>query len=149
MSASPQLFFNIQYQCDASSLPSPKEFRRWVKAALQVDGEITLLITDRAQASELNQQYRSKDYAPNVLTFALTEHPLVMADIVICAPVVIKEAHQQHKDVWSHFAHMTVHGVLHAQGYDHEIEAQAELMEQIEIQTLAKLGYANPYASET
>jgi probable rRNA maturation factor len=72
-----------------------------------------------------------------------------MADIVICAPVVIEEAHQQHKDVLSHFAHMTVHGVLHAQGYDHEIEAQAELMEQIEIQTLAKLGYANPYASET
>ncbi len=145
MSAKPQLFFSIQYHCAQHGLPSAKDFRRWAKAAVRVDSEISLIVTEREQAMALNQQYRAKDYAPNVLTFALTEHPLVMADIVICAPVVLTEAQQQHKDVWAHFAHMTVHGVLHAQGYDHETEPQAELMENIEIQTLSKLGYANPY----
>lgn len=145
MIAKPQLFFSIQYHCAQHGLPSAKDFRRWAKAAVRVDSEISLIVTEREQAMALNQQYRAKDYAPNVLTFALTEHPLVMADIVICAPVVLTEAQQQHKDVWAHFAHMTVHGVLHAQGYDHETEPQAELMENIEIQTLSKLGYANPY----
>ncbi len=146
MSQQAQLYFHVQFDSQQNALPSAAMFRRWAKAALRVDAEISLLITDKPQASALNQQYRGKSYAPNVLTFALTEHPLVMADIVICAPVVLEEAEQQGKSAQAHFAHMTVHGVLHAQGYDHEVEAQAELMEQIEIQTLHKLGYANPYA---
>lgn len=146
MSTQAKLVFHVQYACPRTHLPSAQQFRRWAKAALRVDAEIHLLITDETQASQLNQQYRGKSYAPNVLTFALTEHPLVMADIVMCAPVVLQEAQQQGKSADAHFAHMTIHGVLHAQGYDHEHSAQAELMEDIEIHTLAKLGYANPYA---
>jgi probable rRNA maturation factor len=81
-----------------------------------------------------------------VLTFPLLEEPFIMADILICAPVVAKEAKEQGKTLEAHFAHLMVHGVLHAHGYDHEVPAQAELMESIEIQTLTNLGYANPYA---
>jgi len=142
---SPQLFFSVTFACERTGLPSAQQLKRWVKAALRVEAEINLLIADRAEAAQLNQQYRGKDYAPNVLTFAFSDVPRVMADIMICAPIVIEEAQQQGKSLFAHFAHMVVHGVLHAQGYDHEVEPQAELMEQIEIQTLAKLGYANPY----
>ena len=145
MSHSPQLLFSVTYACDRTGLPSTQQLRRWVMAALRVDAEINVLIAEREEATQLNQQYRGKDYAPNVLTFAFSEDPMVAADIMICAPVVKEEAQQQGKSLMSHFAHMMVHGVLHAQGYDHEVEAQAELMEQIEIQTLTKLGYANPY----
>jgi probable rRNA maturation factor len=100
---------------------------------------------DEAEGRALNLAYRNKDYATNVLTFTITETPHLLGDIVICAPIVASEAAEQGKTVAAHYAHLTVHGVLHLHGYDHEIEAQAELMEAIEIQILAKLGYANPY----
>ena len=100
---------------------------------------------DEDEGRALNLAYRGKDYATNVLTFPLSETPHLMGDIVICAPVVIKEAAEQNKLIEAHFAHLTVHGVLHLHGYDHEDAHQAELMESIEIQILTKLGYANPY----
>ena len=121
------------------------QFKKWAKAALRVDTEVTIRIVDAQEALELNSQYRGKDYATNVLTFPLTETPILMGDIVICAPVVADEAKLQHKSLEAHFAHLTVHGMLHLSGFDHETEPQAELMETLEVQIMAKLGYANPY----
>ena len=93
----------------------------------------------------LNSAYRGKDYPTNVLTFPISEYPHLMGDIIICAPVVEAEAHAQGKSIEAHFAHLTVHGILHLHGYDHEIEEQAALMESIEVTVMQKLGYANPY----
>lgn len=142
----PQLDFSLQLASQANNLPSEAEFRRWVRAALRVDTSVTIRIVDAEEGRELNANYRGKDYATNVLTFPLTEHPQLMGDIVICAPVVAREAIEQGKTLLAHYAHMTVHGVLHLHGYDHEVDAQADLMESMEIATMQKLGFANPYA---
>jgi probable rRNA maturation factor len=112
---------------------------------LRVDTEVTIRIVDEGEARILNSTYRGKDYATNVLTFPLTEEPHLMGDIIICAPVALAEAKSQNKALEAHYAHLTVHGMLHLHGYDHETEAQAELMESLEISILTKLGYANPY----
>ena len=141
----PNLKLSIQFATDYLSLPTRAQLRKWAKAALRVDTEVTIRVVDEIEARALNSQYRGRDYATNVLTFALTEEPILMGDIVICAPVVVAEASAQNKELMAHYAHLTVHGILHLHGYDHEIETQAELMESIEIQILAKLGYANPY----
>jgi len=137
---------DIQNVSSLAGIPSDTLFRKWARKALRVNAEITLRIVDEAEGRALNKEYRGKDYATNVLTFPLLEEPFIMADILICAPVVAKEAKEQGKTLEAHFAHLMVHGVLHAHGYDHEVPAQAELMESIEIQTLTNLGYANPYA---
>ena len=141
----PQLSLSVQLASSVVNLPSAIQLRKWAKAALRVDTEVTIRIVDEDEARALNLAYRHKDYATNVLTFPLTEEPHLMGDIVICAPVAVKEAAEQHKSLEAHIAHLTVHGVLHLHGYDHEDAHQAELMESIEIQILAKLGYANPY----
>ena len=140
-----QLKFSLQIASKMAEIPAKNLFRKWAKAALRVDTEVTIRLVDEAEGRALNLAYRNKDYATNVLTFTITETPHLMGDIVICAPVVIKEATEQGKTIAAHFAHLTVHGILHLHGYDHEIEAQAELMEVIEIQIMTKLGYANPY----
>ena len=140
-----QLWMDIQNVSTLAGIPSDVLFRKWARKALRVNAEITLRIVDEAEGRALNKEYRGKDYATNVLTFPLLEEPFIMADILICAPVVAKEAKEQGKTLEAHFAHLMVHGVLHAHGYDHEVPAQAELMESIEIQTLTNLGYANPY----
>lgn len=137
---------DIQNVSSLAGIPSDALFRKWARKALRVNAEITLRIVDEDEGRALNKEYRGKDYATNVLTFPLLEEPFVMADILICAPVVAKEAKEQGKTLEAHFAHLMVHGVLHAHGYDHEVPAQAELMESVEIQTLTNLGYANPYA---
>ena len=142
----PQLWMDIQNVSSLTGIPNDTLFRKWARKALRVNAEITLRIVDEAEGRALNKEYRGKDYATNVLTFPLLEEPFIMADILICAPVVAKEAKEQGKTLEAHFAHLMVHGVLHAHGYDHEVPAQAELMESIEIQTLTNLGYANPYA---
>ena len=141
----PQLKISTQFASAHAHLPSKLQLRKWAKAALRVDTEVTIRVTDADEARILNSTYRGKDYATNVLTFPLTETPYLMGDIIICAPVVAAEASAQNKDLMAHYAHLTVHGMLHLCGFDHETEAQAELMEAIEIQILAKLGYANPY----
>lgn len=138
---------DVQYASKLIGLPTATQFKRWARNTIRVDSEITLRIVDEAEGRELNKTYRQKDYATNVLTFPLAEEPFIMADIVICATVVAKEAKEQNKTLEAHFAHLTAHGILHAHGYDHEIQAQAELMESIETQILTKLGYADPYAS--
>ena len=141
----PKLNIKVQYASNDENLPTMLQFRKWTMATLNVDTEITIRIVSKQEGCHLNNTYRGKDYATNVLTFPLTETPHLMGDIVICAPVVMAEAAAQNKSLEAHFAHLTVHGVLHLHGYDHEIEAQAELMESLEITILQKLGYANPY----
>jgi len=136
---------DVQNVSTLAGIPSAAQFKKWARKAIDVNAEITLRIVDEAEGRELNKAYRGKDYATNVLTFPLMEMPFIMADIVICAPVVAKEAKEQNKTLEAHFAHLIIHGVLHAHGYDHEVPAQAELMESIETQTLTNLGYANPY----
>jgi probable rRNA maturation factor len=146
MSKQPNLSMDVQYASELTGLPTASQFKRWVRNTIRIDSEITLRIVDEAEGRELNNAYRQKDYATNVLTFPLAEEPCIMADIVICAPVVAKEAKEQDKTLEAHFAHLTAHGILHAHGYDHEVAEQAELMESIETQILTKLGYADPYA---
>ena len=140
-----QLKFYYQNVSEFANIPANAMFKKWAKAALRVESEVTIRIVDEHEARALNSQYRGKDYATNVLTFPITEKPILMGDIVICAPVVADESIAQNKSIEAHFAHLTVHGMLHLSGFDHETEPQAELMEALEVQILAKLGYANPY----
>jgi probable rRNA maturation factor len=119
---------------------------RWVGHALAMPGEIAVRIVGEEEGRAMNQQYRGKDYATNVLTFDYADAPVVMADLVLCGPVVEREAKEQGKTLEAHYAHLLVHGTLHAQGYDHEThEGDALEMETLEILLLAALGFDNPY----
>ena len=120
--------------------------RKWVAMALQGPAEIAVRIVGADEGQALNREYRQKDYATNVLTFDYTREPVVAADLVLCAPVVEREAKEQGKSLEAHYAHLLVHGALHAQGYDHETgEADAAEMEALEVLLLGALGYPNPY----
>ncbi len=156
MSPKNKLSLSVQYP-DArlkDTITRP-QLRRWVQAALFAPAELTLRFVDAEEGRVLNRDYRGKDYATNVLTFAYTEDQdsevqdsdITQADIVFCTDVLQREAAEQKKSVQDHTAHLVVHGVLHAQGYDHETDDEAEEMECIEITILAKLGLANPYAT--
>lgn len=119
---------------------------RWIRHALRSDAEITVRIVGAEEGQTLNRDYRGKDYATNVLTFDYTQEPVVTADLVLCAPVVEREAKENNKTLQAHYAHLLVHGALHAQGYDHETgEQDAEAMEALEVEILAGLGIDNPY----
>ncbi len=132
------------------ALLSRTTLRRWVQAALLADAELTLRFVDADEGQSLNRGYRGKDYATNVLTFAYAQHesdPLT-GDIVLCCPVVEREANAQGIALEAHYAHLIVHGVLHAQGYDHEQDDEAREMEDLETEILTGLGYGDPYAAE-
>ncbi len=127
-----------------AALPRHK-VTRWIRHALSTDAEITVRIVDAEEGQTLNRDFRKKDYATNVLTFDYTQEPLVTADLVLCAPVVAQEAKEQGKTLQEHYAHLIVHGTLHAQGWDHELDEDAQVMELRETEILARLGFKNPY----
>lgn len=125
---------------------SRTQVKAWVSHALDTPGEIAVRIVGEDEGRALNLQYRGKDYATNVLTFDYTRQPVVAADLVLCGPVVAREAIEQGKTLQAHYAHLLVHGTLHAQGWDHETsERDALAMEALEILLLGALGYPNPY----
>ena len=127
-----------------AALPRHK-VTRWLRNALQNDAEITVRIVGAEEGQTLNRDYRKKDYATNVLTFDYTQEPVVTADLVLCAPVVEKEAEEQGKTLEAHYAHLLVHGALHAQGWDHDEDEDAQVMELRESEIMARLGFENPY----
>jgi probable rRNA maturation factor len=118
---------------------------RWVRAALQAPAEITVRIVGEAEGRALNHGYRAQDHATNVLTFDYQHQPTVVADLVLCAPLIAREARDQRKRLEAHYAHLLVHGALHAQGWGHETAADATRMQARETEVLAALGYRNPY----
>ena len=136
-----------------AALPRHK-VARWIRNTLEVDGEITVRIVDAEEGQTLNREYRKKDYATNVLTFAynegeeLSDDEPTRADIILCTDVLEKEAAEQKKSVEEHTAHLIVHGVLHAQGYDHMDDEEATEMEGLETEILATLGISDPYADQ-
>lgn len=136
---------SVQYASNAKKMPTRSQFRRWVKIALEQDVQIALRIVDEIEGRALNLGYRGKDYATNVLTFVYDDTAPLYGDVVICAPVVAREAKEQGKDLFAHYAHLTVHAVLHLQGYDHEKKRDAERMEARETALLLKLRYPAPY----
>jgi probable rRNA maturation factor len=147
----------VQYVVKPKGVPPKKQFKRWTRAAMEagLDASITLRVVDVEEGRALNCDYRGKDYATNVLSFAFNEGEqvpgmgdVVMGDLVLCAPVIENEAREQGKTLEAHWAHLVVHGVLHLQGYDHLDEVEAEAMEALETAILQGLGYDDPYASE-
>jgi probable rRNA maturation factor len=146
MSEAHKLSLSVQYASTAENLPPRPQLRRWVKAALGHDALVTLRIVDEEEGRELNKTYRGKDYATNVLTFVYDNELPLMGDVVLCAPVVAREALEQRKELAAHYAHLVIHAVLHLQGYEHDDEQAASAMENLETAIMAKLGYADPYA---
>ncbi len=147
-----KLSLSVQYACNDDALPSRPQVRRWVTRALKAAEPATALVTvrfvDAEEGQQLNRDYREKDYATNVLTFAYLPGPELAGDLALCLPVVLKEAAEQGKTPEAHFAHLVVHGILHLQGFDHLEDEQAEVMEAAEKELLAKMGFADPYAAE-
>lgn len=140
-----KLSLSVQYASNAKNLPTRQQFRRWVKAALEQDVQMALRIVNEAEGRELNKDYRGKDYATNVLTFVYDDTDNLYGDVVMCAPVVAREAKEQGKDLLAHYAHLTLHAALHLQGYDHEKKREAEKMEARETALMLKLRYPAPY----
>jgi len=144
----PRLTLHLQVVSRAARVPTPARIRRWARAALGRSGDITVRIVGEAEARILNRRYRGRDSAANVLSFPYgLARGVVQGDVVLCAPVIAREALAQGKTLEAHFAHLTVHGLLHLQGHDHARRRDAARMESLEKRLLAKLGYPDPYAS--
>jgi len=150
------LELDLQIASEAAGLPSEAQFRQWCELALrqrQNDSELTIRLVDETEGRELNKTWRHKDYATNVLSFPadvpdeLLDIPL-LGDLVICAPVVTREAAEQGKSAEAHWAHLVIHGCLHLLGYDHIEDEEAEEMEGLERELLAELGHPDPYAAD-
>lgn len=146
----PSLKLSLQNAARGHAIPGRAQFGAWARAALERDAEVTLRLVHEAEGRRLNRDFRGKDYATNVLTFAYAEAddrgPLA-GDIVLCAPVVESEAVAQGKALEAHYAHLVVHGILHLQGYDHEQDGDAAVMEARETRIVMQLGYPDPYAA--
>jgi probable rRNA maturation factor len=150
------LELDLQVASQAADLPSEAQFRTWCEIALRqrtADSELTIRLVDEAEGLELNHTYRQRDYATNVLSFpadvpdGMLDIPL-LGDLVICVPVLEREALEQEKTLQAHWAHLVIHGCLHLLGYDHIDDAEAEEMEALERTLLAELGHPDPYADD-
>ena len=150
---------DVQTACESDKdLPTPDDFQRWADVALRGDGnaEVVIRIVDEDESRELNHHYRGQDKPTNVLSFpmelpeelAAAVDENMLGDLIICAPVVVHEALEQHKVLQHHWAHMVIHGMLHLQGYDHIEADEAEEMECLEIKLLQQLGIDNPYGTD-
>ncbi len=145
---------DVDYQVPSMGLPDENILQQWAEVALlgQADAQLGIRIVDDVESQMLNRDYRGKDRPTNVLSFPMElpeELDLpILGDLVICAPVVAREAEQQDKSLQAHWAHMVIHGVLHLQGYDHIADDEAEEMEALEIRLLQQLGFANPYGND-
>ena len=144
-SRNPGLVMTVQYATHARGLPSRARLRRWAHAALERDARLTVRIVGSGEARALNRHFRGTDRPTNVLTFVMRKRPRLEGDIALCAPVIAREARARHRSAAAHYAHLVVHGVLHLQGYDHETERQARLMERRESRVVARLGFPDPY----
>jgi probable rRNA maturation factor len=156
MPAKNKLSLSVQYADPRlQEVVTRPKLRRWVQAALFAPAQLTLRFVDAEEGRALNRDYRNKDYATNVLTFAYNEGEVepaadapTQADIILCTDVLQREAAEQRKPLEAHAAHLVVHGVLHAQGYDHESDEEAAEMEELETKILAALGFGDPYAQQ-
>ena len=146
MALPPALSLSLQFAdaTDRALLPRHK-VARWIRAALELPGEITVRIVGAEEAQTLNREYRGKDYETNVLTFDYRAEPVDAADLVMCAPVLQHEARELNIPLQAHYAHLLVHGTLHAQGYDHEVDDEARAMEARETEVMRALGFGDPY----
>lgn len=142
----PEVIVSIQRASHYEELPSRSVMLRWIRKACETEGSLAVRFVDEEEGRMLNAQYRKRDYATNVLTFDYSHDP-VEADIVICVPVIHREAAEQNKTFRAHLAHLLVHGVLHAQGWDHLTDEEAEEMEAEERRILASLGFDDPYST--
>lgn len=141
------LKLEVQYASTSRNVPSQVSFTRWVRAALRSSAQITVRLVGLQEGRELNRRYRGRDYATNVLTFIMRDRAPYAGDLALCTPVVTREARAQHKDVTAHYAHLTVHAVLHLQGWQHERHSDAVAMEKLETRILKRIGYPDPYAA--
>lgn len=135
----------VQFAVDKTNIPGRQLFRKWATAALNKPAEIVIRIVGMQEGEVLNRKFRGKDSATNVLTFVYSDDVPLLGDIVLCAPVIFREAEQQSKDLVAHYAHLTVHGVLHLQGYDHISDKDAVVMESLETKIITRLNYPDPY----
>ncbi len=143
----PELHLLVQYPAGSAGAPTRPQVRRWVRASCTIPAEVAVRFVDGDEGRDLNRDYRSKDYATNVLSFPYENGNRVQGDLVLCREVVEREAREQGKAPEAHYAHMVVHGMLHLQGHDHETgRADAERMEALEREILDALGYPDPYA---
>ena len=142
-----KLSIDVQIASRLRGIPDEKLFRKWLKAALAADAALTLRVVNAAEGRNLNSAFRGKDYATNVLTFVYHDANAVslLGDVVLCAPVVTREAREQEKSLQAHYAHLTVHAALHLAGMDHRSAREAKAMETREIGILERLGYPDPY----
>ncbi|OGA39404.1 MAG: rRNA maturation RNase YbeY [Betaproteobacteria bacterium RIFCSPLOWO2_12_FULL_65_110] len=138
----------LQVATRSRRLPAPARLRRWARAALAQPARVTLRIVGEREGESLNREFRRKRYATNVLTFCYDEAGCLAGDVVLCATVIAREARAQAKTLDAHYAHLTVHGLLHLQGYDHQHPRDARIMEAKEVSILRSLGFGNPYAME-
>ena len=143
----PRLALTVQRIADSDAVPADAALRRVARTACERDARVTLRIVDGREGRALNRRYRGRDRATNVLTFVYDDGASLAGDIVLCAPVVAKEARAQRKSLAAHYAHLVIHGMLHLQGYDHERDADAGRMEAREVALLRALGYGDPYAA--
>jgi len=144
----PELTLSLQFADAAHRALLPRHrVKRWMRAALEAPGQITVRIVGEDEGRALNRDYRQKDYATNVLTFDYEHEPVVSADLILCAPVIEQEAQNLRIPLEAHYAHLLVHGTLHAQGYEHEADDEAAAMETRETEILRGLGFSDPYST--